>query len=122
MAEKLTKTAQAAKEEMLPVAELMEVGGLSELYVDLKGQLESLEGKLAALKEIEITRMIDSGDEKVETPFGTWSISEGRKMSIISAKKLLERGVDSDDIEYATETREGDPFVVFRAKRVKAGE
>lgn len=122
MADNLTKTGKAAREAMLEMAASLDDVQLSELYADLKTQSDELAGRLDALKEIELGRMLESGDEKRKIEgVGSWSMQQGRTTSYTDPKKLLEKGVEPDVIEYATVTRQGDPFVVFRAERSKDG-
>lgn len=113
----LTKAGETAKKEMMDQAEMLDTEQLSDTYATVKEELERMEGRLEALKEVQLGRMLESGEEQVQCSSGSWSFQQGRVTTSVNPRKLLEKGVDPDIIEECTETRTGSPFVVFRHSR-----
>lgn len=119
--EKLTKLGKQAKEEAAAEFEGWDRDRLMEAYVPVKAELEMAEGKVAYLKEAILAGMVEEGmgvgdDFKIDK-VGSARIQAGRKTVSISAQKLLERGVSSADIEFATEEKEGNPYIVITVAR-----
>lgn len=116
----LTKAGQEQYEKVLEqFSPLGRVEALRQ-YGKAKLELERLEGQTAALKDILLRNLLESGEDSFAEPsLGTVRIQQGRETRTISAAKLLEKGITSEVIEFATEVRQGEPFVVVTVKREK---